>query len=92
MGFPVPIGRWFRGAHRGIVDEFVLGERAAARGLFDTSYVRAMAHEHTAGLRDHWERLWALANVEIWHRIFIDGEAPGDIGATATAAPALAAR
>jgi asparagine synthase (glutamine-hydrolysing) len=92
MGFPVPVGRWFRGAHRGVVDEFVLGERAAARGLFDTSYVRAMAHEHTAGLRDHWERLWALANVEIWHRIFIDGEAPGDIGVTATAAPALAAR
>ena len=25
------------------------------------------------------ERLWALVNVEIWHRIFIDGEAPEDI-------------
>jgi asparagine synthase (glutamine-hydrolysing) len=92
MGFPVPISRWFREAHRGIVDEFVLGGRAAARGLFDPSYVRTMAREHTGGLRDHWERLWALANVEIWHRIFIDGEAPGDIGVTATAAPALAAR
>jgi hypothetical protein len=38
--------------------------------------------------RDHSERLWALVNVEIWHRIFIDGEAPEDVGATA---PALAA-
>jgi asparagine synthase (glutamine-hydrolysing) len=35
MGFPVPVGAWFRGAYRGIVDEYVLGERALSRGLFD---------------------------------------------------------
>jgi asparagine synthase (glutamine-hydrolysing) len=91
MGFPVPIARWFREGYRGIVDEFVLGERAAARGLFDPSYVRAVAGEHASGLRDHSERLWALANVEIWHRIFIDGEAPADVAVSSTAVPALAA-
>jgi asparagine synthase (glutamine-hydrolysing) len=89
MGFPVPIGSWFRNSHRAIVDEFVLGERAASRGLFDAPYVRAIVDEHASGLRDHSERLWALANVEIWHRIFIDGEAPADVGAVA-GAPALA--
>ena len=89
MGFPVPIGRWFRDAHRGLVNEFVLGERAMGRGLFDASYVRAIVNEHASGHRDHSERLWALANVEIWHRIFIDGEEPSDIS-TGMAAPALA--
>jgi asparagine synthase (glutamine-hydrolysing) len=88
MGFPVPIGRWFREAHRGIITEFVLGERAASRELFDPNYVRLVVHEHAGGLRDHTERLWALVNVEVWHRIFIDGEAPADVGASA---PALAA-
>jgi len=88
MGFPVPVGRWFREAHRGILEEFVLGERAASRNLFDTAYVRLLVNEHAEGMRDHTERLWALVNVEIWHRIFIDGEAPGDVGVTA---PALAA-
>ena len=88
MGFPVPIGRWFRESYRGMIDEFVLGERAANRNLFDTAYVRLLANEHAGGGRDHTERLWALVNVEIWHRIFIDGEAPGDVGMTA---PALAA-
>lgn len=88
MGFPVPIGRWFRGEHRGIVDEFVLGERSSDRDLFDPGYVRALVAEHGSGQQDHWERLWALVNVEIWHRIFIDGESPADVGA---AAPALAA-
>ena len=89
MGFPVPIGSWFRGAHRSIIDEFVLGERATGRGLFDAPYVRAIVDEHASGLRDHSERLWALANVEIWHRIFIDGEAPADVGVVA-GAPAFA--
>ncbi|HEV2801802.1 MAG TPA: asparagine synthase (glutamine-hydrolyzing) [Pyrinomonadaceae bacterium] len=74
MGFPVPVGAWFRGAYRGIVEEYVLGERATARGLFDTAYVRQLAARHQAG-ENHTERLWALVNVEIWLRQFMDGEA-----------------
>lgn len=88
MGFPVPIGRWFRNEYRGIVDEYVLGERSAARELFDPAYVNAVVQEHLTGFRDHSERLWALVNVEIWHRIFIDGESPDQIGAMA---PVMAA-
>ncbi|MDX6270135.1 MAG: hypothetical protein QOD28_1358, partial [Acidobacteriota bacterium] len=74
MGFPVPVGTWFRGAYRGIVDEYVLSERAAARGLFDQTYVRELAARHQAG-ENHTERLWSLVNVEIWLRQFMDGEA-----------------
>jgi asparagine synthase (glutamine-hydrolysing) len=88
MGFPVPIGRWFRGPYRGIIDEYVLGDRASGRDLFDAGYVRQLVNEHSTGHRDHSERLWALVNVEIWHRIFLDGESPDDVGA---AAPAMAA-
>ena len=36
LGFPVPIDRWFRGAFRRVVDEYVLGERARRRGLLRT--------------------------------------------------------
>ena len=74
MGFPVPIGAWLRGAHRQIVDEYVLGERAAARGIFNPSYVRELVARHAAG-ENHTERLWALVNFEIWQRRFFDGEA-----------------
>ena len=35
MGFPVPLGRWFRGRFASVVDEFVLGPRANERGYFD---------------------------------------------------------
>jgi asparagine synthase (glutamine-hydrolysing) len=74
MGFPVPVGAWFRGAYRGIVEEYVLSERAAARGLFEPAYVRELVARHEAG-ENHTERLWSLVNVEIWLRQFMDGEA-----------------
>ena len=83
MGFPVPVGSWFRGPWRGLVDDLVLGDRARARGLFDPTATRRLVGEHTAG-RDHAERLWALVNVELWHRIFLDGEPPAAIDLTAS--------
>jgi asparagine synthase (glutamine-hydrolysing) len=75
MGFPVPVGRWFRGPFRGVVNEYVLGARALGRGIFAPDFVRALAAEHQAGEADHSERLWSLVNFEIWLRQFMDGEA-----------------
>lgn len=74
MGFPVPVGNWFRGAYKHIVDEYVLSERTLARGVFDGSAVRSLVARHNAG-ENHDERLWALVNFEIWQRQFFDGEA-----------------
>jgi asparagine synthase (glutamine-hydrolysing) len=73
MGFPVPVGAWFRGPYRSIVDEYVLSERALGRGLFDADFVRRLVAGHQAGEK-HSERLWSLVNFEMWMRRFIDGE------------------
>ncbi|MGQ0539505.1 MAG: asparagine synthase (glutamine-hydrolyzing) [Gemmatimonadaceae bacterium] len=75
MGFPVPVGAWLRGSHSHLVDEFVLGERALARGLFQPDEIRRLAAAHRSGKEKHDERLWMLLNWEIWQRIFLDGEA-----------------
>ena len=80
MGFPVPLGRWFRAEFWPIVEEFVLGPRALARGLFRPAALRRLAEEHRVGAERHGDRLWLLANLEIWQRIFLDGEDPADIG------------
>jgi asparagine synthase (glutamine-hydrolysing) len=72
MGFPVPLGAWFRGPFRGLVDEYVLGERTRARGIFDRSYLQQLVNEHQAGA-NHSERLWMLINFEMWQRQFFDG-------------------
>jgi asparagine synthase (glutamine-hydrolysing) len=74
MGFPVPLAAWFRGPFRPVIEDYVLSERAAARGLFDETFVRTLVAEHQSGARNHTERLWALVNFEMWMRQFIDGE------------------
>ena len=73
MGFPVPIGSWFRGPFKSVIDEYVLSERALARGIFAPDFVRQIVSRHQAG-EDHSERLWSLLNFEIWLRQFFDGE------------------
>src|SRR5437867_701010 len=80
MGFPVPVGAWFRRAFWPVVEEFVLGPRTLARGLFRPSALRQLAEEHRTGAWRHDDRLWLLVNLEIWQRIFLDGEDPADMG------------
>ena len=87
MGFPVPVGGWLRGPFRSVVDELVLGARARARGLFDPAALRHLVDEHAAGA-NHGDRLWLLANLEIWQRVFLDGE---DVGAIARCASGASA-
>ena len=73
MGFPVPVGNWFRHEFRHIVDEYVTSERSLSRGIFDTVFVREIVASHNAG-ENHDERLWFLVNFEIWQRRFFDKE------------------
>jgi asparagine synthase (glutamine-hydrolysing) len=73
MGFPVPIGNWFRNEFRGVVEEYVLSERAIERGFFNRDFVRDLVNRHNAG-ENHDERIWLLVNFEIWQRRFFDGE------------------
>jgi hypothetical protein len=74
MGFPVPIGSWFRGAYTGVVDEFILSDRASSRGIFNADFVKGLVKRHQVGGENHSERLWALVNFEMWMRQFFDGE------------------
>ena len=78
MGFPVPFGAWMRHPHAAVVQEFVLGPRARARGIFLPDALAALVADHARGA-DHSERLWALVNFEIWQRIFLDGEDPSAV-------------
>ncbi|MFN2405789.1 MAG: asparagine synthase (glutamine-hydrolyzing) [Pyrinomonadaceae bacterium] len=74
MGFPVPLGKWFRGAYSPVLDEYVLGSRARERGIFNAEFTRALVEQHQRGEANHSERLWSLVNLEMWFRRFIDGE------------------
>ena len=91
MGFPVPVGTWLRDGFTSLVDEFVLGPRVAARRLFDPAALRQLAAEHASGASNNGDRLWLLINLEIWQRIFHDGESPGHVMRIAPFTPMQAA-
>jgi len=73
MGFPVPVGSWFRGEYAYLLDEYVLSERALDRGVFNPAFVRTLVQRHQAG-ENHAERLWSLVNFEMWQRQFFDND------------------
>ena len=79
MGFPVPFGGWVRGPLRPLLDELVVSPRALDRALFEPDPLRHLVREHQAGIANHGDRLWLLANLEIWQRIFLDGEEPAAV-------------
>src|SRR5687768_10238317 len=79
MGFPVPVGRWLGKEFWPVVQEFVLGPRATGRGYFDRASLARMAEEHRSGRARHGDRLWLLVNLEIWQRVFCEGEDPAAV-------------
>ena len=74
MGFGVPIAPWFRGPSRPMLEDVLLGDRAAARGLFRPDAVRTLLDQHAGGKWDHAYRLWGLLVLETWLRTWLDGE------------------
>jgi asparagine synthase (glutamine-hydrolysing) len=60
MGFAVPLAKWFRGPLRGRLRDAVLGERLAATGYFNRSYLTELLDHHQSGRRDYSAPLWSL--------------------------------
>jgi len=66
-GFGVPLGAWFRGPLRGLLEEVLSERRVAAAGLVDAARVRALVRDHLEGRRDHRKILFALLVLHLWH-------------------------
>lgn len=74
-GFGVPLADWLRGELRDFTHDLLTDATSTARGLFRPQAVRALLREHQAG-HDHADRIWALTQLEQWHRHFGPDQAP----------------
>jgi asparagine synthase (glutamine-hydrolysing) len=74
MGFPVPFSNWVRGSWNDMARDVLLDRRARERGLFDATAVSRLLDDHRAGTRANGDAIWALLNLELWYRTFIDGD------------------
>lgn len=68
MGFPTPISVWFRGAARPFLRRILLDDAARQRGIINPDQVEALIEDD----EDNSVLLWALLNVELWFKIFVD--------------------
>ena len=64
---------WLRHSPYSFAQEILLSERTASRGLFDEGAVSALLQQQLLGASNAVP-ISALLNVELWHRLFVDGD------------------
>jgi asparagine synthase (glutamine-hydrolysing) len=72
QGFGVPLGRWFRGELRGLLQDALTPARMNAVGIDDCGPVRRVLTSHLTGEFDEYPRLWTLLVLTLWHDMHRD--------------------
>jgi len=77
IGFSTPLSQLFGSGDRFEESpaEVLLSRRCLDRDLFDKKGLQRLLHTHRAGQRDYSPLLFRLLSVELWFRLFIDGDA-----------------
>lgn len=79
-GFPTPFSLWFRKSLMTYAKNVLLSKKTLSRGIFSKKYIKELLNNHfnskSDGLYDYVNayKIYALISVELWFRIFIDGE------------------
>lgn len=71
MGFNIPVGEWLKHELKPLAEDTILSKEFVDRMLFEPKYVHWLWKQHTAGLRDFTQPLWALLAFELWARRFL---------------------
>jgi asparagine synthase (glutamine-hydrolysing) len=80
LGFPTPWSGWLAGPQLDAIESLLLEPRSTNRGFFRRAAVEKLFREHRAQYRDHYDRLWRLLNLELWHRVCLEGESHEWVG------------
>jgi asparagine synthase (glutamine-hydrolysing) len=81
LGFPTPWSGWLAGSHLETIREMLLEPRSLQRGYFRRDAIDKLFAEHRAKHRDNYDRIWRLLNLELWHRVCLEGEPHGEVEA-----------
>jgi asparagine synthase (glutamine-hydrolysing) len=73
-GFGAPVGSWIRGDLEHLVRDTLSEDQVRRRGLLQWSVVRDLLARHQARHADYTDHLLSLVNLELWCRLFLDGQ------------------
>jgi len=68
VGFRVPVNQWFQGPLKDYLCDHLKGSQSRTRAYYDPQVLDRMLDDHIEGRQNHEKLLWALLNLEIWHR------------------------
>jgi asparagine synthase (glutamine-hydrolysing) len=71
QGYSLPIKNWLRQELREYMTE-LLTSSPLIKQAFNLDYIRRLMREHQEYRANHNHILWALINLAIWHRLFIE--------------------
>ena len=82
QGYSLPIKNWLREDLRDWMIG-LFGESDLIREYLRREYIDRLIGEHMAMTHNHNHTLWALINLELWHRAYIRQETPNFAASTA---------
>jgi asparagine synthase (glutamine-hydrolysing) len=80
-GFPTPTKEWFRGEFYGSMQRLLLSKDSLITEYLIPEQIRCILDRHRAGKANLQDQIWIMGNLELWLRIFMDGQKPEDITA-----------
>ncbi len=79
MGFNPPLPQWINGELKPVIDNFLSRETVERRGIFRPQAVQQLVEDHRQSKRDNALKIWALLMIEVWQRMYLDGEREEEI-------------
>lgn len=89
-GFGAPVGAWFKGQIRPLLDVLLARDVIERRGLLSWPAVQTAIAHHESSREDYSDLIMVLLNLEIWCRLFLDGRSHEDVSAELDAAKVAA--
>ncbi|MGH8601804.1 MAG: asparagine synthase (glutamine-hydrolyzing) [Gammaproteobacteria bacterium] len=74
QGFGFPLGQWMRTDLRVFLQRLFDESRFVGLGIFDRAFVQGLLDAHLSGKSNHDFRLWILVNLELWYRLYFEGD------------------
>lgn len=74
MGFPTPLRQWFRNSETTSLLDGLTDKNGFVAEHLNLDFVRTLIEKQRLGVEDATDRLWRLVNLQIWGKLFIQGE------------------
>lgn len=78
-GFGAPMGAWFKSELSPLIRDLLSVKNINKRGLFDPAAVQRTIEDHDSSRADRTDHLLALINLEIWCRLYLDGQEHSEV-------------